>query len=572
MIRNMWGSGKLFRGATAALALSVMAAGCGGDDNTTVINDPDLNVRVTIDVEETETGKKVNVTATTATGGDAGTVGTLTYEWFAAGGSFSDERASSTRWTAPDEPGLYALSVLVSDGRRSGIGSGEVNVEKYEPTEDPHYVGAVVCSGCHSSDEISGDQFNPWSETAHASAISTLENIGQGENTRCLGCHTVGTYGLVDSRDIDNGGYDDTSVPRLANVQCENCHGPGSQHPTQNFRSVTASFDPAICGDCHNGPHHPTYEEWQESLHAVPVGFAAGRASCAKCHNGIEAARYLDDPLNYVQPSSDPTEIVGQVCATCHDPHSSGNFAQLRNASVTDVVLPNSVLVEEAGAGRLCMSCHNGRRQDRDVIAQIDEGSSHFGPHHSVQGDMLKGVNAFEEVAPDFPFTSSKHLLIGDGCVNCHTHAHDAVVDGVDTHFTGHTFEPTVEACSNCHGNIEEFEDVGAKVDYDGDGTIEGVQDEVRGLMEVLREAIIEASKSPEARQALIDDFELAIGDTSISTRDQRAAAYNLFFVEFDGSSGVHNANYAIQLLQQSILFVDPDGMSAEAVLLVDAE
>lgn len=571
-MRNSRGSKFNFGGILAACLVSVIALGCDGDDNTTVINETDLPIAVAADAATITTGNQIQVSATAGGGGDAGISGSLSYEWFAAGGRFTNANAAETGWTAPDETGVFTVSVLISDGVRAGIGSVNITVDQYEPTVEPHYVGAVVCSGCHASDEIAGDQFNPWSQSDHGDALATLDDIGQGENGFCVGCHTVGTYGILADEDLDNGGYDDTAVPRLANVQCENCHGPGSEHPTTNFTSVQVSMDPSICGDCHNGTHHPTFDEWSDSLHAVPIGFAAGRNTCAKCHNGIEAVRYLDDPLNYVAPSANPTEIVGQVCATCHDPHGNDNPSQLRNASVTDVVLPNSVIVEEAGAGRLCMSCHNGRRQDFDVLEQIDEGSGHFGPHHSVQGDMLKGVNAYEELAPGFSFVSSKHLLIGDGCVNCHTAAFDVDTVGGIEHFTGHTFRPHVEACQDCHGNVEEFEDIGAKQDFDGDGVIEGVQDEVRGLADNLREAIIDASTSPEARQALLDDFEGAVGNITISTRKQREAAYNLFFVEFDGSSGVHNANYAIQLLQQSILYIDESGMPAGAQLLVAAD
>lgn len=555
----------------ATLPLLFLFGGCGDDNNTTVINDPDLEITVTIDGDRIDTGHKVPVEVTTAQGGANG-IGPLRYEWFAAGGRFSDENASETIWTAPDDAGVYTLSVLVTDGTRSGVGSQEIPVDKYEPTDDPQYVGAVVCSGCHADEEIGGDQYSTWQHTDHANAIDSLRGIGQDENGFCIGCHTVGTYGVGTEEDLDNGGHDETAVERLEGVQCENCHGPGGDHPGKDFRSVSVSMDSAICGDCHNGSHHPTFDEWQESAHAVPVGFAAGRASCAKCHNGVEAHIYLDDPQNYVAPAANPTEIFGQTCAVCHDPHGNDNPSSLRNAAVTDVILPNSVLVEEAGAGRLCMSCHNGRRQDYDVIAQIDEGSSHFGPHHSVQGDMLKGVNAYEDLAPNFPFTSSKHINIRDACVTCHTHGHEADPEsGIET-FTGHNFAPTVEACTECHGDISDFEDIEAKQDFDGDQTIEGVQDEVRGLLDLLEEAIIDASESEEAEDALRDDFEGNMGILEFTTRVQREAAYNWAFVSFDQSSGVHNANYSVQLLQQSILYVNEGGLPASAVLLVSDE
>jgi hypothetical protein len=560
--------GGLGRGAAtlAAAAALIVLVGCG-DDSTTIF-EATIPATVTVTPTAVDTGHKVDVSVSAT-----GPGGPLTYTWMAAAGRFSDATADSTSWTAPDDPGTYSLTVVVSDGTNVGIDAANVTVSQYVPTDTPSYRGAEVCAGCHAEDTApGGNQYGPWSDTAHAHAIESLRAIGQDENPNCVVCHTVGSYGLFADETLDNGGYDETAVERLEGVQCENCHGPGSQHPNPSFGSVEATLDAAVCGNCHTDEHHPTYDEWLESLHSIPVEFAAGRASCAKCHNGVEAVHYLDDPQNYVQPASDPTEIFPQTCAVCHDPHGNDNPGNLRNASVTDVILPNSVLVEEAGAGRLCMSCHNGRRQDYDVIEQIDEGSSHFGPHHSVQGDMLKGVNAYEDVAPAFTFASSKHILVQDACVTCHTHAHEGDLEHGIPNFTGHNFEPTVEACQPCHGTLTDFTDVLAKEDYDGDGTVEGVQEEVVGLQNILKATIIAASQSPEAEAAFNDDFEGALGDVAVSTREQREAGYNWAFVEFDGSSGVHNATYAIQLLQKSIEYLDPSALPASAVILVQVD
>jgi hypothetical protein len=548
---------RAFRaGMLGASFVAIVTAGCGDDGDKTVIQNS-IPVDVTVDTTAVDTGNKVAVTADATAGG-----GALSFSWSAPAGRFSDPASASTNWTAPDEAGTFSLSCVVSDGTNVGIGAANVTVSTYVPTDTPSYRGAEICAGCHAGNGgPGGDQFTAWQDSAHAGAIDALAAIGQDENANCLVCHTVGTYGLFADGALDNGGYDETAVERLQNVQCENCHGPGSQHPSPDFSSVAASMDAAVCGNCHTDEHHPTYDEWLDSAHAVLVETAAPRASCAKCHNGLESAIFLDDPENYVPPPADLTEAIPQTCPVCHDPHGNDNPGNLRNASVTDVALPNAILQPNGGAGRLCMSCHNGRRTEEDVNSQIEEGTSRFGPHHSVQGDMISGVNAYEDVAPAFPFTSSKHILVQDACVTCHTHPHEGDLENGIPNFTGHTFEPVVEACLPCHGELTDFSEVGAKADYDGDGEIEGVQIEVQGLLDLLQQTIIDASTTPEARAALEADFLANLGLPDVTTREQRAAGYNWTFVDFDGSTGVHNANYAIQLLQQSALSLNPDAL-----------
>jgi len=184
---------------------------------------------------------------------------------------------------------------------------------------------------------------------------------------------------------------------------------------------------------------------------------------------------------------------------------------------------------------------------------------------------MLAGVNGYEGVAPGFAFASSKHILVQDACVTCHVNR----VEESLPYFTGHTFEPTTSACSPCHGAISDFSEVLAKDDFDGDGAIEGVQGEIQGLLDTLAWSIVDASTSQASREALAaaagdhDAFAGLLGNATITTADQRKAGYNWAFVDYDGSKGVHNTTYSIQLLQRSILFLDT-GKLGKARLLIE--
>lgn len=84
------------------------------------------------------------------------------------------------------------------------------------------YVGSDRCQACH------GAEYVKWTTTPHSHALETLETRAKRPGLRnldgeCLVCHTIG-YGFK------TGYENEKKTPRLANVGCESCHGPGSGH------------------------------------------------------------------------------------------------------------------------------------------------------------------------------------------------------------------------------------------------------------------------------------------------------------------------------------------------------
>lgn len=548
-----------------ALSLVLVVLGIFGcnDDNTTTNPAPALTATITANPNSPTTGSVVTLTATPSP------AGTYTITWTADGGSFARTDTTTTTWTAPDADGTYKITAIIGDGTKAASAAKSIVVANYVPAVNPHYVGAKTCDGCHATH---GDTYAEWSGTAHAGALASLEEIGMGSSPFCIGCHTVGY-----DTNVANGGYDEQMVPRLANVQCESCHGPASDHVGAGGGStgITIEKSAALCGTCHEGEHHPTYSEWSGSPHARLVYEGPGETpativGCAKCHNGNISMAYLDAPVNFPNPTQEAANdtSLAVACVVCHDPHGNGNPRQLRMASVTDVALPDGT-TPAIGAGRLCIACHNGRRAPTSIEGQINNGSAHFGPHHSNQGDMLAGVDGYNNVNPNFRYATGRHVTVQDGCINCHNHHRQEQLP----FFTGHNFAPTPEACAFCHGQVNDFDDIKAKEDYDGNGSVDGMQTEVVGLMDTLATTIIRFSRDDTRRQQLQaaydgGTFSTAIGDTSISSRTQRMAGYNYFFVQYDASEGVHNATYAIQLLQQSVLALHPAGLTRAKVLV----
>ncbi|RJQ44996.1 MAG: cytochrome C554 [Nitrospiraceae bacterium] len=130
------------------------------------------------------------------------------------------------------------------------------------------YNGAKKCKACHIK------QFKSWEQTKMAKSFEQLKpgvsadakkkaNLDPAKDyttdANCLKCHTTG-YGKP-------GGFKSIAdTPDLANVQCESCHGPGSEYnklmkENKEFKTADAkkagliipSEDEKGCLSCHGG-------------------------------------------------------------------------------------------------------------------------------------------------------------------------------------------------------------------------------------------------------------------------------------------------------------------------------
>lgn len=106
------------------------------------------------------------------------------------------------------------------------------------------YIGSKACADCHDEQH---SRFMQHSKKAHSweSVQKMAADLGEGEVKECYECHTTG-YG--------KGGFvskDDT--PQFAEVGCETCHGPGSEHAeTGDPELITLRPDIKTCERCHN--------------------------------------------------------------------------------------------------------------------------------------------------------------------------------------------------------------------------------------------------------------------------------------------------------------------------------
>ncbi|PKM82032.1 MAG: hypothetical protein CVU89_06745 [Firmicutes bacterium HGW-Firmicutes-14] len=280
-------------------------------------------------------------------------------------------------------------------------------------------------------------------------------------------------------------------------------------------------------------------KEWEASGHAIvdtaedsPALREQGK--CMTCHNG-KAFAGKAETLAAIN-----NEVESTTCDTCHGETGKG----LMEAASVKTAIGEIAL----GKANLCISCHNGRGKVPDNASS---------PHHSVQGDMLAGINGAE--ADGKVYLTSAHATVADACVACHLAKND-------NGYSSHTFKmdpaTAANACGSCHNGLDTYNRT-AFADYDGDGTAEGIQDEVQGLMELVKGAIDEKLAADGKYVAFISshgsvEWENAAKEVSEEAPSEELykAAWNYFFVDFDGSKGIHNPIYTVQLLQQSYKLV----------------
>ncbi len=95
------------------------------------------------------------------------------------------------------------------------------------------YTGNAKCRLCHREFFV-GRKKDP-----HVHSYEHLVATGYQEEKRCLGCHTTG-FG------VETGFISFSQTPKLVGVQCEGCHGPGSEHVRLHADDATPFAIPRI--------------------------------------------------------------------------------------------------------------------------------------------------------------------------------------------------------------------------------------------------------------------------------------------------------------------------------------
>jgi hypothetical protein len=345
-----------------------------------------------------------------------------------------DDIAAADGWTFPTTLGADAWATVTSD---PGL----------------NHRASIQCENCHGPLEPTDHSQPEGIPALFALPISPTASLNAGV---CLVCHDALTH-------HDRGSL--WAASGHANTELAIADGTIENRPLSVGSSGVSGV--AHCGRCHAGEGFLLYLDQQQGRGCTTelsltddANATTGRAGYIRfkqsadgaCANITSDTAVLADATAYFTSQGlTVANVHSQTCQTCHDPHST----ELRLSGDTGVTAA-SFNVKNAGAGALCMVCHNSRI-GAAVYADSTK-SSYSAPHAASQGDIFAGRNAYfygqvtaGAAYDDLPYETA-HKFMANTCADCHV---KWVPEDVKAQYqvwnTNHTFKTSMQVCSECH-------------------------------------------------------------------------------------------------------------------------
>lgn len=392
--------------------------------------------------------------------------------------------------------------------------AGLSNVAEHPTLSPPHVLDLPNrCGRCHSMDGAPGGMLS-----------------AAGQENLCQSCHSAGKIAgkawVGPGNDLNShpwGVVPDDLDPQSdlalhldeGKVRCATCHEPHVNQDDLDFMRiklydtinvvVTGLVPPAerpmtvmdatLCGECHAdiaSQWHVAGHSHEDAEAFVHYDWAASnRSACRQCHSGFGYIDFTEGVAAAQQRGN--LRVID--CLVCHATHGTSQDASLLRI-YDDVTLPTGQLLTDIGPSATCAACHNGRS-----LPPIPNPPGISTPHYLSGGVMLEGINGISAFdGTTYSVSSSNHTTnAGVDCTVCHmapgpsSGPEMGMVGGhtfkIKNHDTG--FENVATTCgtSACHPGLTTINRI-ANGDYDGDAVTEGVQDETRGLLTLLENAL----------------------------------------------------------------------------------
>jgi YVTN family beta-propeller protein len=316
-----------------------------------------------------------------------------------------------------------------------------------EAAKHPVYVGAQQCGRCHQGPQM-GHQLSRWYLSKHAQAFASLATpeareiaklsgipLEPQQSALCLGCHAT----AAEAEDWEK----DPTFHSSDGVQCEKCHGPGSEYMTAAVMTDPKAAMAAglkipsarDCMGCHGekGSHvavlksppfdaakalkeidHPTPPEWRLRKIRLPslpdrtegTPHDVGVNRCGQCHTGPESGYQLSKWRS--------------------GPHANA-FAILSTPAAAEIATAMGVTGNPQSA-RACLRCHTTAYHQpagtHDSGYAVIEGVSCEACH----GPGSRYVPAVTDAGARCAEKSLKPVT-RQTCLECHADAHGKPFD-----------------------------------------------------------------------------------------------------------------------------------------------
>lgn len=171
----------------------------------------------------------------------------------------------------PDKPEVLELVKAFEEGFNEKMRKVEMEREAARAAQQAddsptRFLGAELCGRCHQA------EYDQWKTTSHSLAWQTLVDAKKDATPDCIPCHVVGYQ--------KPGGFSShVMTPDRANVQCENCHGIGTDHYA--FAAPPHEVTEEACITCHQGENDPEWN-WEVKMPKIHHSNDSGETIKAK--------------------------------------------------------------------------------------------------------------------------------------------------------------------------------------------------------------------------------------------------------------------------------------------------
>ena len=190
-----------------------------------------------------------------------------------------------------DEPDVQAL-VAAYDGQVSEM---NLRLAKEQPeTCPPPRRGEAAFTGISSAGKVKGcaecheTESKFWAKTGHSHAYETLVSARKQFSLDCIRCHVTGWQqpgGVcrIDRTQVGGAGFEGRGKGRQ-DVQCEMCHGAGSEHAKDPPGHISTEVPASVCVRCHEAANSPHFDDRRYRPFIVGPGHGMPLAAGEKPH------------------------------------------------------------------------------------------------------------------------------------------------------------------------------------------------------------------------------------------------------------------------------------------------